>query len=55
MHAGEMRERVNEEMHSSASSFTLCRRFVSQGHEVIATSRSDYSDIAQSIGVEFYR
>jgi lactate dehydrogenase-like 2-hydroxyacid dehydrogenase len=33
----------------------LARRFVKQGHEVLAYSRSNYGDIAKEIGVTYYR
>jgi len=33
----------------------LAKRFVQQGHTVIATSRSDYSKIAGDLGVNFFR
>ncbi|KAL3158155.1 hypothetical protein ABBQ32_011749 [Trebouxia sp. C0010 RCD-2024] len=33
----------------------LAKRLVQQGHKVIATSRGDYSSLAQSLGVHFFQ
>ena len=33
----------------------LAKRFIKNGHEVIATSRGDYGDIAKDIGAEYFR
>eukprot|EP00899_Mesostigma_viride_P026436 jgi/Mesvir1/6978/Mv09119-RA.1 len=32
----------------------IAKRFVKQGHEVLATSRQDYTSLAQEIGVRFF-
>ena len=33
----------------------LAKRFISNGHEVIATSRGDYGDVAKELGVGYFR
>ena len=33
----------------------LARRWVSRGHRVLATSRTDYSDLAASMGVDYFK
>ena len=32
----------------------LARRWVSRGHRVLATSRTDYTDLAASMGVDYF-
>lgn len=33
----------------------LAKRMVAAGHRVLATSRTNYEELAKSMGVEFYR
>ncbi len=33
----------------------LAKRMVAKGHQVIATSRTPYDEVARKIGVEFYQ
>lgn len=33
----------------------LAKRFIARGHQVIATSRSPYDDIARQLGVEYFQ